>query len=163
MTDRQFSFSFHGFFLASFIVSLFVFASCNSWQMPKELAGRWSSRQPVTVRYSTGFLSYKFVKDTVDIVVDVDTTGAIKGRVGNAQFTDCAVEENRGWFGRTFHLATDYVFKGKLVGSIFPADTIVEKNISAPFNVNGSLTKGSLFHKEGIDLYPLLNFELKKQ
>jgi hypothetical protein len=142
----------------------FLLSSCDGWTLPKELIGRWSSRQEITVRYKTGFFAYRFEKATVDIIATVDDSGKIEGTVGGAKLIDCVVTQNRGWFGKTFHLATDYIARGKLSGSIFPADTIAEKEISMPFNVENSLAKGTLFHNQGaIDFYPLVNFRLKKE
>ncbi|MFZ4621637.1 MAG: hypothetical protein ACOYNS_13835, partial [Bacteroidota bacterium] len=107
---------------------------------------------------------YQFPGDSVVISIVVDEKGFVSGTVGGAVLQHCTMEQNRGWFGKTLNLATDYRFKGKLVGRIFPADTTEEKDISAPFNLVGTnVTRGSLFSGSGFAIFPMSDLSLQKQ
>jgi hypothetical protein len=131
--------------------------------MPKSLVGAWSAKQVVTVRYQTGFMSYRFVKDTVQIAMNIQEDGSVNGSIGGARLEECVLSQNRGWFGRTFDLFTDYIITGKLSGSIFKQDTLTAKEISAPFDVKGDTITGSIFQKQGSDAFPMVNIRLAKQ
>ncbi len=50
---------------------------------------------------------------------------------------------------KTFNLATDYTICGKLIGSIFENDSLINKRISIPFNLNENAIIGSLFQLVG--------------
>ncbi len=146
------------------LLCLIVFSSCDEWSVPKELMGVWSGKQYLKVRLEDEHGNYTFPGDTVIISIVVDGKGIVSGTVGAAVLQRCSMEQNRGWFGRTLNLATDYRFTGKLVGKIFPADTIIEKEISAPFNLIGTeATRGSLFCGSGFAIFPMSDLTLQKQ
>lgn len=132
------------------------------WNPPEEMIGIWRTRGVATVRYSDGFLSYKFFKDTVNIEVRIAVDGTVTGFVGGAHFSNCTVQENRGWLGKLLNLATDYVIKGNITGAMFAADTLSVKTISAPFDIRHRKIKGSLFYSTGFDMYPAAPFDLEK-
>ncbi|MCE9540832.1 MAG: hypothetical protein K8R85_16685 [Bacteroidetes bacterium] len=128
------------------------------------MTGTWSARQRVTVRMKDANNDYIFIKDTVTIAITISADVSVEGTCGGALFKDCLLSSNRGWFGRWLNIKTDYIITGKLIGKIFEKDTLTDKTISAPFNVTGSSTAGSLFQKEGwFDIYPMADFKLEKK
>ena len=143
---------------------IFSSAIAGDWVVPQQLTGEWSARLKVTVRMKDANDDYIFISDTVAIAITVNADGTVDGICGGATFQGCVIAENRGWFGRMFNLATDYVITGKLIGKIFANDTLTDKIISAPFNVTGNVTAGSLFQKQGwIGIYPMADFALEKK
>ncbi|MDP1676101.1 MAG: hypothetical protein Q8L88_04485 [Bacteroidota bacterium] len=144
--------------------TIFSSAIADDWIVPQQLIGTWSARQQVTVRMKDANDDYLFIKDTVTIAITINDNRTVEGTCGGAAFQGCMLAENRGWFGRFFNLATDYIITGKLVGKIFEKDTLTEKTISAPFNVTGTTTAGSLFQKESwFGIYPMADFGLEKK
>jgi hypothetical protein len=139
------------------------FVSCSKWVIPRELVGTWSATQVVTVRYNTGIMSFRFVKDTVTIAMSIQENGSILGTLGGAKFENCTVSANRGWFGRMFNLNTDYIITGNLAGRIFAQDTLSAKEISAPFNVVRDTLRGGIFHTQGMDAFPMVTLRLSRQ
>ncbi len=146
------------------VLCLVVLSSCDEWRVPKELQGVWSGKQYLKVRLEDENGKYQFPGDTVTISIVVDEKGIVSGTVGDAVLQNCSIEKNRGWFGKTFNLATDYRFNGKLIGKIFSADKTDEKEISAPFNLIGTnATIGSLFTGSGFAIFPMSGLSLQKQ
>jgi hypothetical protein len=145
------------------LICALQFISCGKWTVPKELANTWSATHVVSVRYQTGFMSFNFVKDTVRISVTIREDGRVSGTLGGARFEDCSVAQNRGWFGKTFNLFTDYIITGKLSGSIFSKDTLISKEISMPFNLDNNSLIGGIFQKQGSDAFPMVSVHLTTQ
>jgi hypothetical protein len=141
----------------------FFISACDEWKVPKELQGTWSSRTYLKVRYDDENGKYKFVGDTINISITIDQDGFVSGSVGNAELKNCRIEQNRGWFGKTFNLATDYRFIGSLPGKIFSADLSGDKEISAPFNINSETTTGTIFMGSGFAIFPMADLKLQKQ
>ena len=151
-----------GVFQLFLIICTLQFVSCSEWVMPKTLVGTWSAIQEVSVRYQSGTMSFRFVKDTVNIAMNIQDDGTVKGTIGGARFEGCLVSQNRGWFGKTFNLNADYIIAGKLSGSIFEQDTLTEKEISLPFNMKEDAIDGALFQKQGMGVFPMVNIHLTK-
>jgi hypothetical protein len=137
--------------------------SCQESVDMRKVGGTWTSRQEMAVRYNTGFIKFRFVKAVVPIVVNIHGDGVIDGTVGTAQLKECAIESNRGWLGRMLNMQTDYIFKGKLIGTAFDGDTLLEKTISAPFNIVKDTLKGGFFQLEGSGSFPMITLRLIKQ
>ncbi len=129
------------------------------------LIGTWSGKQFVQVRYSTGFMKFRFVKssDSLLTLILIDKEGKVSGSIGNAKLNDCRVVKNRGAVGRKLNLATDFSIRGKLEGFMFEGDTIASKDIAIPFEIKSGKLKGSVFHKIGVDVFPMLGLDLKKR
>lgn len=129
------------------------------------LIGTWSGRQFVTVRYTTGFMKFRFVesRDSIPVEIHIDKDAGVSGRIGNAKLSDCRVIKNRGSIGRKLNLATDFAIRGKLEGFIFDGDTIVNKEIAIPFELSTGILSGSVFHKIGIDVFPMAGLNLRKR
>ncbi len=152
------------FIQLSIVLTLFNFVSCKQWEVPTHLLGNWQSKQAFTVRTKTdGNFVFVQAPDSVLLSFTIDNTGKLTGKIGNADLVNCKVEKNRGELGRKLNLATDYVVKGELNGSIFQNDPNPNKKISAPFNVINNKMEGSLFQLFGMDLYPMSSFNATKQ
>ena len=152
-----------GIFVPFLIFGTVLVVSCGEWVMPNSLVGTWVAQQVVSVRYESGFMSFRFAKDSVNIAVTIHENGSVTGTVGGAKFEDCSVASNRGWFGRTFNLGTDYAVAGRLSGSIFGQDTLLAKEINILFSVKDGIVEGAIFQKQGVGVFPMVNIYLTKQ
>jgi len=165
MMNNIFSLTYRNLFIQLVLAgTIFSSAIADDWVVPQQLIGIWSARQKVTARTKDANDDYIFINDTVVIAITINENRTVEGMCGTAVFQGCVIAENRGWFGRFFNLATDYVITGKLIGKIFEKDTLTNKTISAPFNVTGTTTAGSLFQKESwFGIYPMADFKLEKK
>ncbi|HEX5625199.1 MAG TPA: hypothetical protein VFX48_04205 [Saprospiraceae bacterium] len=150
--------------LTSVLFLTLLLSACRDVRFNPELYGSWTGRHIITVRYEPRMFHYVFSAspDSLDLVLDIQASKQVTGRLGKASFETCSVHINRGWIGKSLGLGTDYVIKGKLVGSTFPGDSILEKEIKMPFNLEDGKLKGSLFMTTGIDLFPLSDLDLGK-
>lgn len=148
-----------------FLVILLAFVSCNEWVMPVELAGTWSGSEIITVRFKTNGKPYQFIisKESLPVIFKINNDGRVDGTIGNAKLMGCKVNRNRNAIGRALNLATDYVITGNLTGSIFQEDTIFLRNISAPFDMKNKTLNGSIFQRDGLDLFPMAGLKLAKE
>jgi hypothetical protein len=151
-----------GLFLLFLFTCTVQFISCSEWVMPKSLVGTWSATQDVTVRFQSGIASFRFAKASVQIAMNIQDDGTVKGSIGGANLEGCSVSQNRGWFGRTFNLNTDYIIAGRLTGSIFEQDTLTEKEFSLPFDMKADTVAGTIFQKQGTGVFPMVNIHLTK-
>ena len=108
-------------------------------------------------------MNYTFVSDTAEISLIINDQGKVSGTLGGASFQECSVSKNRNELEKKLNMATDLVIKGKLIGYIFSKDTISEKKISIPFNSENNSATGTIFQKEGLDLFPMADFNLIKK
>jgi hypothetical protein len=134
----------------------------SHWQVPQALVGTWSSTQVVTVRLRSLRRDYRFVSDTVSIRMVISPSGRVEGSLGGARFEGCSVSANRTWLGRFFNLGTDYIVLGQLSGGIFTADTLARKGISAPFTLQAGSLEGTLFQKQGLGVFPMVQLRLSR-
>lgn len=149
----------------SYFMLLFAIASCSDWVMPKELAGRWTGNEIITLRFDAKGKPYAFVKskDSLPVIFIINNDGTVEGTFGNAKLTGCRVNKNRNAIGRALNLATDFVITGNLTGPVFQEDTIVFRNISAPFDMKNNTISGSIFQRDGLDLFPMAGLNLTKE
>lgn len=142
----------------------FLIISCKSWVMPDFLAGNWAASNPVSVRTKPDG-NWKFTPSPgpIEVNILISDSGNITGSIGNATLKNTVVKKNRGWLGRHLHLATDYELVGELEGPIWENDPLKTKNIIAPFNYENGQFNGTLFQKEKMGLYPMMDFNLKKK
>jgi hypothetical protein len=145
------------------LVSILPLLSCRQWDVPDALVGTWSSRTSISVRYTLGFGSYRFVRDSIDASIEIRKDRSVHGRVGNAEFVGCSVEKNRGMVARTLDLFTDYIIKGEIKGRAFPADTLERITITIPFNLEERRMKGTIFQCDGADIFPMVYLTMAKQ
>ena len=56
----------------------------------------------------------------------------------------CTVQPNRGWLGRTLHVATDYIVRGVMEGKVTPNDPGGRREFTLPFNIVDGTLAGSI-------------------
>jgi hypothetical protein len=151
--------SFRNFFFLILLIACSS-ARADDWTVPKYLTGEWTSTQVVTVRQKNAEGKIHFAKDSVNIRITIGADGKVEGSCGSGIFNSCTITNNRGWFGRMFNWGSDYIITGTLLGNIFPGDTIIEKEISIPFNLTDGVSQGTLFQKHGADIFPMVNIRL---
>ncbi|MDO9256739.1 MAG: hypothetical protein Q7U54_14565 [Bacteroidales bacterium] len=95
--------------------------------------------------------------DYVMVSLMIDKSGEVIGMVGDAMFESCSVKQNRGWIARQLGIKTDFLIQGTLKGNIFEKDTILNKSISIPFNIENGELKGSLILTIKGDSYPVIS------
>lgn len=148
-----------------FILTLtaITISACNNQSLPDSLAGIYSGNNNIIIRYNKEG-QYIFHEDKVEVTIEISKSHLVTGRAGGAIFEDCEVVKNRGWISRKLNIKTDYLISGKLLGSTFKKDSIADKNISIPFNIENGEIRGSLFLTETGQQFPLISFlKLKKQ
>lgn len=146
----------------AFTIILFAFVSCSNQVIPVELSGTYSGNNRIIVRYQKDG-QYIFYEDNAVVTIDISNNHMVTGIVGGAIFSDCRIVPNRGWIARQLNIKTDYLITGKLSGSTFSKDSISEKDISIPFNMEDKELKGSLFLTSDGQKFPLISFlKLKK-
>lgn len=107
---------------------------------------------------------YIFRDDVVMVSLIIDSMGHVTGMVGEAAFEGCNVTKNRGWISRQLNIKTDFLISGMLKGNTFDKDTLVDKNISIPFNIESGELKGSLFLTTNGQNFPIISFfKIKKR
>jgi hypothetical protein len=142
---------------------LLAAVSCAPWSVPPSLVGTWTGTQQVTVRVRQPRGASGFVSDTVAIALTIRADGSVAGRVGGTELVNSYVLQNRGWFGRLIHVATDYRIEGRLQGALFAADPVPTKDVRAPFDVRGDSLIGSLFQLSGMGVYPMVDLRLARR
>ena len=125
-------------------------------------AGTWSVTETVSVRYKENG-DYRFLKQTLPIEVTVASDGTVTGSVGSAHFEGCRVVSNRNALERWLNLKTDWIFRGQLVGRLFPGDPFALRKVSAPFNRTGEAWSGTLFHMDDWEGFPMADLALTRE
>ena len=141
--------------IISLIAATCILASCNEWVVPGDLPGFYTGRERVIIRYDKDG-QYIFRDSYVMISLIIDSTGQVAGMAGDATFEGCSVIQNRGFIGRQLGIKTDFLIKGILKGPTFDKDTIINKNISIPFNIENGELRGSLFLNTNGDSFPII-------
>jgi hypothetical protein len=119
--------------------------SCNKNNgIPAELPGTYTGKERVIVRYNNDG-QFFFREDSVLVSLIIESDGQISGMVGEAAFEKCNVKTNRGWISRQLNIKTDFQISGMLEGYIFSKDTVTNKNVKIPFNLDDGVIKGSIF------------------
>ena len=139
-----------------FSAAIFLFTACNERVIPSSLPGTYTGKERVIIRYNKDG-QFIFRDDIVIVSLIIDSTGNVTGMAGDAIFENCIVEINRGWFGRQIGIKTDFLIKGSLQGSTFAKDTLINKDISIPFNIEKGELKGSLFMKTNGESFPIIS------
>jgi hypothetical protein len=136
--------------------------SCSEEAIPVPVAGTWSSTQVVSVRLNPPGKPYGFVRDSVRVSLTIRSDRTVEGSVGHATLEEATITRNRGAVGHTLDLNTDFLITGKLVGNIFPADTLDTKNVTIPFNVENGALAGTIFQNEGMGIFPMVNVRMTR-
>lgn len=87
----------------------------------------------------------------------IDKTGQVIGMAGDAIFEGCSVKQNRGWVGRQLGIKTDFLIQGMLKGNTFDKDTLINKEISIPFNIKNGELIGSMFVTTNGQSFPMIS------
>ncbi len=144
------------FLFTLLLISSFILSACSEWAIPADLPGTYAGKQRVIIRYDRGG-QYIFRDDYVLMNLFIDAKGNVCGTVGGATFESCKVTQNRGWIERQFGIKTDFMIKGILKGNTFDKDSLVNKDISIPFNNSNGELKGSLFLMTKGDSFPIIS------
>lgn len=142
-----------------------MLSSCSQSGIPDDLQGTYNGRERVIIRYDRGG-QYIYLDDYVMVSLMIDKSGEVIGMVGEAMFEGCSVKQNRGWVGRQLGIKTDFLVQGMLKGNTFDKDTIHDKDISIPFNIENGELKGSLvmkFKGESIPIISILKLQKNKK
>jgi len=144
------------------VLIIFILSSCSEGFKPGNLQGIYTGNQRVIIRYDRGG-QYIYRVESVLVSIIIDSTGLISGMVGDAVFDDCNIIQNRGWIEQQLGIKTDFLISGKLVGNTFDKDTLVNKNINIPFNIENGELKGSLLMILKGEDFPIISLlKLKK-
>lgn len=156
------AFSKSTFRLFALAVSITILASCRNSEIQRDISGAYTGKQRVIIRYDKGG-QYIFRDELVLVSIIIDSTGHVNGMVGEATFEDCNVTQNRGWIERQLGIKTDFRISGMLRGNTFENDTIINKNINIPFNIENGELKGSLLMALKGEDFPIISvLKLKK-
>ena len=148
--------------LSVLIISLFAAQACTEPVISSDLPGTYTGKERLLLRYDKDG-QYIYRDNIVMVSMIINSKGDVTGMVGEAALDGCKVTRNRGWLSRTLNIKTDFIVKGKLIGKTFEKDSILNKDISIPFNINNGELKGSLFLNNAGQNYPVISsFKLKK-
>ena len=129
-----------------------------------DLAGHWLGKSHFTGISNEEATQKKVAAQDVEIVLRILADGKATGRIGGAELTNCVVTVNRGWFGRRFHLWTDFIIRGQIVGAVAPGSDGGTHPINAPFNFDGTRISGSTFVIHPVRYpYPFLSLRLSRE
>ena len=151
-----------GYLFILLIAATLLITDCSKRHIPDTLPGIYTGEERVLIRYDRGG-QYIYRDEKVMVSLMIDSIGHVTGMAGEAIFAGCTVTQNRGWIERQLNIKTDFLIKGMLKGSTFEDDTIVNKAISIPFNIEAGELKGSLFLSTNGDSFPIISvLKLKK-
>jgi len=137
-------------------ILIFILTSCDEQVIPDSLPGTYTGKERIIIRYDRGG-QYIFRDDYVMVSLMIDSIGNVTGMVGEATLVDCNVNRNRGWISWQLGIKTDFLIRGMLKGNTFDKDTLVNKYISIPFNIENGELKGSLFMNANGDSFPIIS------
>jgi len=135
---------------------IFILTSCNESGISGDLQGTYNGKERVILRFDRGG-QYIYKDEYVMVSLMIDKSGEVIGMVGDAMFEGCSVKQNRGWVARQLGIKTDFLIQGMLKGNTFDKDTILNKDISIPFNIENGELKGSLILRTKGDSYPVIS------
>lgn len=141
---------------------ILILSSCSEGFKPGNLQGIYTGKERVIIRYDKGG-QYIYRDESVLVSIIIDSGGNVNGMVGEATFENCNITRNRGWIERQLGIKTDFLISGKLKGNTFEEDTIINKNINIPINIENGELKGSLLLiLKGEDFPMISKLKLKK-
>ena len=143
-------------YLMSLIVIIFVATACSEAVIPSDLPGTYSGKEIVMLRYDKDG-QYINKDDIIQVSLIISNTGEVSGTLGETAFEGCKVTLNRGWLSRQLNIKTDFIVNGKLNGRTFEEDTMLNKNISIPFNLKNREISGRLFINNNGQNYPVIS------
>jgi hypothetical protein len=140
------------------VIMTTMLQSCSQWKMPENQIGHWGGMELVTTRYVDENGKFCFVDDSLPVIINIQRDGKVSGFVGRSEFVDCRVNENRGWFGRLLHIATDLKIDGYIEGRLNTKDKDTLKEISIPFSIEESRLRGSIFKTNNSEMFPIVPY-----
>ncbi len=144
------------------LVAILFLTACNDKVLPSFLAGTYTGKERIIIRYDKDG-QYIYRDDVVMVSLFIDSLGHVAGMVGEAELEDCNVTKNRGWIGQQLGIRTDFLISGMLRGNTFNKDTIAEKDVSIPFNIENNELKGSLLLTTKGQSFPLISTLILKK
>ena len=92
---------------------IFALELLDPWPqtVPQALVGTWEGE-------TERFVQRWYTGGTYPVTFHLREDGTVEGKVGNASFHNAHFKRNRGWIGRILNLASDYIVKGDLEGSL---------------------------------------------
>lgn len=153
---------YHRHLFAILVLAILILSSCSEGFKPGKLQGIYTGKERVIIRYDRGG-QYIYRDESVLVSVIIDSAGLVNGMVGEATFENCHISRNRGWIERQLGIKSDFLISGTLKGNTFEEDTIMNKNINIPFNIENGELKGSLLLTlKGEDFPMISKLKLKK-
>ena len=127
----------------------------------QRLAGDWQGKSRFTGISYQEATQKKIAPQQVEMNLHIAADGTVTGRVGGATLSDGLVESNRGWLGRKLNIKTDFIIRGRLIGSVAAGSANETNTINAPFNLPNGRMKGTLFIiRPFVYPYPILSLQL---
>lgn len=121
----------------------------DNWNAPEALQEKWTGQSEVFAPFKKGISPSEFPEDWINIEIVIHADGTVSGMIGQAELVNCVVKQNRNWFERLIGIKTDTIIQGGyLKGPITHEDTVLEREISIPFNWTGDEINGSIFEIE---------------
>lgn len=142
--------------MLALIICILNLPACSNPEIPLEVMGTYTGNEHVLLRYDKDG-QYIYKDNVVMMSLIIDNKGNVTGMVGEAAFEGCKVARNRGWFSRQLNIKTDFIVNGKLIGKTFEKDSILDKNISIPFNLKNGVMHGKLFLNNTGQNYPIIS------
>ena len=101
-----------------------------------KLIGSWWGSAEIVVDWTT--------QRTLIVELAIGSSGAVTGRVGDANLLDGRVRTNRGPILRWLGWKTDYIITGRLDGAIIEAEDIVRAGVRMPVDAVGDRLEGGV-------------------
>lgn len=142
---------------------MFFIASCMSpkWTVPAELSGSWEAEETrIIVRTEPRWMRFHFTPGSGDATITIDSSKAVSGRIGTAEFRSGQFVRNGGNPERT---GVAYIIRCGPVGRIFPGDPLESKELElwlSPLRV-GEM-KAELRYTQGGAQFPMGDFRFRR-
>jgi hypothetical protein len=114
---------------------MFALELLDPWPqtVPQALVGTW---QGETER----FVQRWYKGGNYPVTFNIPEDGTVDGTVGNAAFHNAQFRRNRGWIGRMLNMASDYIIKADLEGSL--KGEVQCGKVSISLNFDGTELRG---------------------
>ena len=121
--------------LAASILSLASAAAAAQVATPA-MVGHWKGEAGI-------FSSWTTVR-TLTVDIRIAANDKVTGKIGDATLVNGRLVSNRGWFGRTIRIKTDYRILAELEGRIIAAEGVLRSSVSLPLNWVDGRFQGSV-------------------
>ncbi len=119
-----------------------------------DVIGNWEGTCEVFADFKIGEYPSTHAEDQIFIVLKIDETGNVTGKIGDAVLKDGQLKRNRNKLGELIGINSDYVVTNATIeGKISSVDSIESRTITIPFNCYSKILKGSISLKESFK-YP---------